>query len=208
MELTRDVPEGPRRSGAAALVLTALAGLAAGVLVVRLLAPHDAADAPDRAADGTADIVRELQALRAELTTLRAELVRPGALPEMVADAASREPQPLNDATAAALQSLAAALAELSARVPSLGAGTAVPLLVPPVQPEQGARLAKLLGQDAITRSQEHLLWTPQDVLDAYGRPDSIEVSGDVERWQFGSGPGQRIIIAFHEDRVFHLTQN
>jgi hypothetical protein len=207
MELKRDVPEGPRRSGAAALVVVALLGGVVGALLVRFTESRSGAEAPaaDLASAAT-PIVHELQALKAELAALRSELAQSAAAPDAVPDA----PSPLQpDVDAAdALRAVADAVARLSALVEGDGGGSPnAALLVTPVQPAQRDRLAKLMGQDADARRQHHLLWTSQDVLDAYGRPDSIEVADGIERWSWQPATGQTISISFHEGRVFHVWQ-
>lgn len=206
--------------GAVALVV----GVALGAWFAGGPAPIPARSAPAPAAPGSNELAPALAELARALTDLRATLgvtlaPQPTPAHELVPVAATRESTtPVPSARDGA--ELAAALDRLAAslRALDLGALRGTPgdpgrRLVVPTWVNRttafvgsGLRQAVEAGDDmAWERTMDafrkkHLFWTTQQVLDAYGKPDEIEVGEQHSSWTY------RLPIADGDEEVYEFS--
>jgi len=192
----------------ATLVLAAAVALVAGTLLGAWLASTRSAARVPRAAELPAPARDELAPVLAELARalveLRAVLATRPALPTPVSVAPAREVADPAARTshdpdlAAALQALAASLRGLgreTGAVPgaSGSSGLVVPTFVDRARAFSGVGLREAVEADdelAWERAMDafrkkHLFWTTQQVLDAYGKPDEIEVGDQYSTWSY-----------------------
>ena len=192
----------------ATLVLVAGVSLLAGVTLgtwfsggwapvrARALAPPPAP--ANELAPSLSELARALEALR---STLEQHPPSPDA-----ARAADPEREPMTPASparddtdlVAALQALAASLRERDLGAPRKDGASSGPALVVPAWVNReaafagfGMRQAQEADDDlAWDRAMDafrkrHLFWTTQQVLDAYGKPDEIEVGDQYSTWTY-----------------------
>jgi hypothetical protein len=198
--------ESTKGAGAGVVVAAGLAGLVAGAALVSLLR---GGDGPEESVAPVAlaapDVVRELQALNGELAALRGALGRAQSAP----DAAGVEPRQLHsDATAGdALAALAAAIEHLSSWLgDTRTTALAAPSASGPSSQALRDKALQLIGQDRQSLREQHLLWTEQQVLDAYGRPTWIEVSEGAERWFWGVEGGPYFSVSLNDRHVISVS--
>jgi len=197
----------------AALIGGAVAGAVCGVIVM-FLGQRDAGSAAPR---GTGDdaLVRELRTLATEMATLRDELERMR-LADTGAPLAAAAPSAL--APGSATPDVAALTAALTTALDRLAQqlGTRAPGLLPPqIDTVKRKQLKPVYDEDdqehdweyweaeCESRRQEHLLWTTGQILDAYGRPDSVS-AGENGRvtWTYELSPSSEVHFTFVDGRI------
>jgi hypothetical protein len=201
----------------AALIGGVVAGAVCGTMLVVLGEREVASAAPGGAGDEA--VVRELKALTAEVSTLRDELERTrltgGDAPSAAAPSALA-PDAAGPDGAALAAALTAALDRLSQQLGARSPG----LLPPQIDTVKRKQLKPVYDSndplpdhdvdywdaECENRRQEHLLWTTEQVLDAYGRPDSIS-AGDNGRvtWSYELSPSSEVRFVFVEGRVANV---
>jgi hypothetical protein len=201
-----------------------LAGVTLGVWLSGGWSPERArASAPTPApgnelAPSLAEIARALQALRSTLEQ------QPPTLDAARVEAPEREPMTpapgaRDDAElVAALQAIAASLRERDRGAQGNGGG-AGPALVVPAWVNRSAAFADFgmrraqqaddglawdRAMDAFRK--RHLFWTTQQVLDAYGKPDEIEVGEQYSTWTYRLAVVEAGREDGQEEYVFHLS--
>jgi len=101
----------------------------------------------------------------------------------------------------ALLGELVAAVSETTQRLRD--ANTA-PLVIPPTDAEMTHRLEALpVNSEAL--DAQHLFWSAQWLLDAYGRPSSVYVNDQGEQWEYALAKPHSIRFTFHEGRVIEV---
>jgi hypothetical protein len=160
------------------------------------------------------EVLREIRATLAELASTRALLPVSPANQHNSAPTVAIERTPATESAqssefAGALQDLAGALDRLGRAGP--GSSPARPReLIFPVRVAReaafestGMRAAATLANDDAYEAalnafrRQHLLWTDQQVLDVYGRPDRVEANGDSTVWHYDSMVGREITESF-----------
>lgn len=187
-------------------------GLGAGLLFsreipagARATAAQVPAASPAEDAGELAASLRTLERTLGQLAVAIEHARAPGLAPENSAerrDAASGPPAPESKDLATALQVLAAALRKLDSG--SKGDARRSPELFVPVFVDResafggmGMRQAARSENDEVfeaaqrTLGQKHLFWTMQQVLNAYGKPDSVEIEGPVISWTYRNSLGE-----------------
>ena len=175
-------------------VLLLLAGAVLGVVGTLVARP---ARLPEPAEDrsSAADPSRELEALRADVRALRELIERQRALPTPATGEASRPLSEPPDALAAQLELLRAELEALSDRIDTQSAESRTALAdlqaqletaasgpepMPASLPDKPLDLQsfdRINGRPEDELTDEHLLWTYDQVLQTYGRPTRIQPS-------------------------------
>jgi hypothetical protein len=167
-----------------------------GAGAARLAGEGAAAAAPDA---GSAALAREVRELSGAIVELRAALARtPVAASEASRVAAAPAPAPLTGTVdvQAALQQLAAAIADIARRA---DAGVAVAMPVP--DPQRRQRVTAWLNDEHVWSA--HVLWTCQQVLDTYGPPDHVRIQDNgSERWEYDFGEQGTVSFTVHDGRV------
>lgn len=195
-------------------VIGALVGAIGGFLALQAL-ERGAEEAPRADGDSEA-LAGELRGLRMEMGELRAAL---GAAPRRVEPAVSAAPlvDPRLDDVAARLEGLEAALMELTPRLEAAAAAVQGMEGVMPVQsvadrmpealPERPADVGRLealrgLGMDELT--DRHVLWTYEQVGEAYGRPTRMRPSsgGRGIKYQYEMPDGEVLYFWFVDGKV------
>jgi len=201
----------------AALIGGAVAGAVCGVMLV-VLGERDVASAAPGGA-GNEAVVRELKALTAEVAALRDELERTrlagGEAPSPVPPSALA-PGAAGPDVAELAAALTAALDRFSQQLGARSPG----LLPPQIDTVKRKQLRPVYDSndpqpehdvdywdaECENRRQEHLLWTTEQVLDAYGRPDSIS-AGENGRvtWTYELSPSSDVHFIFVDGRVANV---
>jgi hypothetical protein len=214
-----------------------VAGLGIGIVVgsevlrrprspVEAIGPS-AASSPEIGAD-LADALQELSRTLAELRRAiergapSLAAVPPDGVAREAVHAASDEPARESQDLAAALHELAAALRGLGTRPTAGGAAATTALVVPRWVDRKAAfagtgmlRAAQSDDHDAVHAAeraldQRHMFWTQQQVLDAYGRPDHIEVDSGLVAWSYEvvheDGASEEYYFYFHDGVVASVS--
>ncbi|MBM3985123.1 MAG: hypothetical protein FJ296_05465 [Planctomycetes bacterium] len=193
--------QGGSKGAGAGLLLAALAG-AAGGFVAGMLA---AGDAPEPAVSTTeSSLARPMADLARETAALRDELSRRPVVATQGAVATSPAPLVAQPDVQQVLQQLAAAIADIARRADA-GAALAVP--VPDSQ--RHARVRQWFPTEDGNFDEDehawraHALWTCQQLLDAYGPPDSVWMQADgSECWQYAIPDEGNLDFTVHDGRV------
>jgi hypothetical protein len=189
------------------LPLAVLVSVAVGVLVGHWIAGErgvrttSAAISPAEARE-LIDVLQAMRADMARLSEARSELSASPAGSERVV-AASNADGPKSDIA----KELHAATAQLAAAVESLKVAVDRPGGDPdrlniPSTPRDTVRLVETATRDVTQVQQEFLLWTRQQILSEFGKPDSIHVNDARQDWVYWTAT-HSLTFSFHDGRVF-----
>ncbi len=174
--------QGGSKGAGAVLLLAVLAG-AAGGFVAGMLAAGDASAPPVSTTESS--LAKPMADLAREIAALRDDISRRPVVATQNAVATSPAPLIAQPDVQQVLHQLAAAIADIARR-----ADSGAPLVVPTPDAGRHDRVMTwserhVADDDQLMRT--HLLWTTQQLLDAYGPPDRISLSeSGSESWEYG----------------------
>ncbi|HEX5008813.1 MAG TPA: hypothetical protein VFY71_00325 [Planctomycetota bacterium] len=191
--------------GIVVVLLATVAGGVAGAVAGGALAAQESAPA----ASTDPALASSLRQLAETLGALQLTLARPLAAQDAAPSApagTSAEPAPAPLTAPPDLQVAIQALAD-ALTAAARGASSGSTFTVPTPDAARHDKALKLVDQGRDVALRNHMLWTGQQLLDAYGPPDSIQLQDPGDAWIYGRlGVNQpHVSFLVHEGRVIQV---